>query len=125
MIFASGFWKNHDARTKAFTERYIAAAKQRGLHKLGPHHVDAQAYDTVFLLKQAIEKSGVTGDPSKLAEERVKLRDALKGIRFSGVIGNDVCFTGSDAELPGYIIELQNGEWTLFDEFPADACPAS
>lgn len=124
MIFASGFWKNQNEQTKEFTARYIAAAAKRGLHKLGPHHVDAQAYDTVFLLKQAIEKSGVTGDPAKLAVERVAVRDALKGIKFSGVVGSNICFTGTDAELPGYIIELKSGEWTLFDEFPPDACTA-
>lgn len=122
MIFASGFWKNHDEATKAFTQRYIEAAAKAGLLKLGPHHVDAQAYDTVFLLKAAIEKSGVTGDPGKLAQERVAVRDAMKGMKFSGVVGEDICFTGTDAELPGYIIQIKGGEWTLFDEFPPDAC---
>jgi branched-chain amino acid transport system substrate-binding protein len=122
MIFASGFWRGHNADTEAFSKHFSQEAIARGVHKLGPHHVDAQAYDTAFLLKQAIEKSGVTGDPTKLAEERIKVRDALKGIKFTGVIGNDICFSGTDAELPGYIIEVKNGKWTLFDEFPADTC---
>ncbi len=122
MIFASGFWRGHNADTEAFAQRFVRETAARGLHKAGPHHVDAQAFDTVYLLKQAIEKSGVTGDPSKLAAERVAVRDALKGIRFSGVLGNDICFTGSDAELPGYVILLQDAKWTLFDEFPPDAC---
>lgn len=124
MIFASGFWRGHDAATEAFSARFAKETAARGLHKLGPHHVDAQAYDTVFLLKQAIEASGVTGDPTKLATERVAVRDAMKGIRFSGVLGDNICFTGTDAELPGYIIQVQDGQWVLFDAFPPDACPA-
>ena len=42
-------------------------------------YTDAQAYDIVYLLKQAMEKAGVTGDPSKLAQERTATRDALTG----------------------------------------------
>jgi branched-chain amino acid transport system substrate-binding protein len=122
MIFASGFWRGHDAATEAFAKRFVQETAARGLHKLGPHHVDAQAFDTVYLLKQAIETSHVTGDPSKLAAERVAVRDALKGIKFSGVLGPNICFTGTDAELPGYIIQVQQGQWTLFDEFPPDQC---
>jgi branched-chain amino acid transport system substrate-binding protein len=122
MLFVSGFWRNHNDDTKAFAARFVDEMNKRGIKKLGPHHVDAQGYDTVHLLKQAIERSRVTGDPAKLAEERIAVRDALKGIKFSGILGNDICFTGDDAELPGYVIEVQNGQWTLFDEFPADAC---
>jgi branched-chain amino acid transport system substrate-binding protein len=122
MLFVSGFWRNHDDRTKEFSARFIEAMAKRGIKKLGPHHVDAHAYDTVFLLKQAIESSRVTGDPGKLAAERIAVRDAMKGIKFSGVLGDNICFTGSDAELPGYVIELQNADWTLFDEFPPNQC---
>jgi branched-chain amino acid transport system substrate-binding protein len=122
MLFVSGFWRNHNDKTKEFSARFIEAMAKRGIKKLGPHHVDAQAYDTVFLLKQAIESSRVTGDPGKLAAERIAVRDAMKGIKFSGVLGDNICFTGSDAELPGYVIELRNADWTLFDEFPPDQC---
>ncbi len=124
MIFASGFWRGHDASTEAFSQRFVQETAARGLHKAGPHHVDAQAFDTAYLLKQAIETSKVTGDPSKLAAERIAVRDAMKGIKFSGVIGPNICFTGTDAELPGYIIQVQDGKWTLFDEFPPDECKA-
>lgn len=122
LIFVSGFWRHHDKRSEEFSNRFVAAMTAKGIKKLGPHHVDAQAYDTVYLLKAAIERAKVSGDPSKLATERVAVRDALEGIRFSGVLGDNICFKGGDAELPGYIIEVRNGEWTLFDEFPPDAC---
>ena len=81
MLFVSGFWRHKNAQTEAFAERFMKAMVTAGYPERSPHHVDAQAYDTVFLLKQAIERSRVTGDPGKLAQERVALRDALKGIR--------------------------------------------
>jgi branched-chain amino acid transport system substrate-binding protein len=125
MLFVSGFWRYHNAKTEAFSNRFMKAMVAAGYPKRSPHHVDAQAFDTVFLLKKAIERSHVTGDPAKLAEERIALRDALKGITFSGVLGNNICFNGNDAELPGYVIEIKHGQWTLFDEFPPDACKAA
>ncbi|HVV92969.1 MAG TPA: ABC transporter substrate-binding protein [Hyphomicrobiales bacterium] len=124
MLFVSGFWRYKNAKTEAFSDRFMQAMVAAGYPKRSPHHVDAQAYDTVFLLKKAIETSHVTGDPAKLAEERIALRDALKGLTFSGVLASNICFNGNSAELPGYIIEVKNGEWSLFDEFPPDACKA-
>ena len=70
-----------------------------------------------------MEKAGVTGDPAKLKEERTAVRDALKGIVFTGITGKNVCFDANGgAELPGYIIEMKGGKWTLFDQHPADKC---
>ena len=95
----------------------------RGIHRLGAHHADAQAYDTVFLIKQLLEKTGATGDPAKLATEREALANAINGIRFNGVLGSNICFKSThDAELPGYIIELKGGAWNKFDAVPANAC---
>ena len=43
-------------------------------------------YDAPFAIKEAIEKTGVTGDPAKLAEERVKIRDYIRSMKgFEGV----------------------------------------
>lgn len=120
--FVAGFWKERSPEAKAFDAKLVALLKQRGIHRLGAHHADAQAYDTVFLVKQLIEKTGVTGDPAKLAQEREALVKGMKGIRFSGVLGTDICFDGNDAELPGYIIEIKDGVWTKVDEAPADKC---
>ena len=122
-MFVSGFWKLRTPETKAFDDKLVALLKARGIHRLGAHHADAQAYDTVYLMKQIIEKTGVTGDPAKLEQEREALVAAMKGIRFNGILGNDICFAGNDAELPGYIIELKGSAWVKFDEAPADKCP--
>lgn len=124
MIIVAGFWWDRNDATRAFTKKFGEENAKRGLtSKKIPHHTDAQAYDIVYLLKQAIEKAGVTGSPDKLAQERTAIRDALKDIRFTGVTGENTCFNADrDARLPGFVIEIKNLKWNLFDSWPADAC---
>ena len=122
-MFVAGFWKNQSPEAKAFDDKLVETLTARGIHRLGAHHADAQAYDTVFLIKQLLEKTGATGDPAKLATEREALANTINGIRFNGVLGNNICFKSThDAELPGYIIELKGGAWNKFDAGPANAC---
>jgi branched-chain amino acid transport system substrate-binding protein len=124
MLIVAGFWWDRNDATRAFTVKYREENARRGLaQKRIPHHSDAQAYDAVFLCKAAMERAQVTGDVAKLAAERTAIRDALRGIRFTGVTGENTCFDAArDAELPGFIIEIKNQAWSLFDQFPADAC---
>ena len=121
-MFVSGFWKNRTPEAKAFDDKLVETTKARGIHRLGAHHADAQAYDTVFLVKQLLEKTGATGDLAKLPAEREALVNAMEGVRFNGVLGTNICFVGHDAELPGYIIELKGSTWNKFDEAPANPC---
>ena len=125
LLIVAGYWSDRNDLTKAFTKHFGEENAKRGLTtKKIPHHTDAQAYDIVYLLKQAMEKAKVTGDPSKVAAERTAIRDAMKGIRFTGVTGDNTCFNDArDAQLPGFIIEINNLQWNLFDQHAADACP--
>jgi branched-chain amino acid transport system substrate-binding protein len=127
MLIVAGFWWDRNDATRAFTAKFAEENARRGLsQKKIPHHTDAQGYDTVYLLKQAMEAAGVTGDPAKLAAERTAIRDAIKGIRFTGITGENTCFDAAgDAELPGFVIEIRDQKWTLFESFAADACTAS
>jgi branched-chain amino acid transport system substrate-binding protein len=124
MLIVAGFWWDRNDATRAFTAKYREENARRGLtSKRIPHHTDAQGYDSVFLLKQAMEAAQVTGDRARIAAERTAIRDALRGIRFTGVTGENTCFDAArDAELPGFIIEIRNQGWSLFDQFPADTC---
>lgn len=123
--FIAGFHKDSSPAATAFTEKFMAENERRGIRKLGAHHTDAQSYDSVYLLAQAMREGGVTGDPDKLAAERDVIRQKLTGIRFSGILGNNICFVGRDAELPGYVIQIKDGKWTKLDEWAADDCPDS
>lgn len=124
MLIVAGFWWDRNEATRAFTAKYREENARRGLaQKRIPHHSDAQAYDATYLLKQAMERAQVSGDRARLAAERTAIRDALRGIRFTGVTGEGTCFDAArDAELPGFIIEIRNQGWSLFDQFPADPC---
>jgi branched-chain amino acid transport system substrate-binding protein len=121
-LLVAGFWKGFSEASQKFNAKFVEETNKRGIHKLGAHHSDAQAYDTLFLLKQVMEKAGVTGDPAKLEDERAAIVAAMEGVTFSGILGDNICFVGHDAELPGYVIEIKGGEWTKFDEAPADKC---
>jgi len=121
-MLMAGFWKGFSPEAQAFNDKFVAETAKRGIKKAGAHHSDAQAYDTFFLLKQVMEKVGTTGDPAKLEEEREAIVAGMEGVTFSGILGDDICFDGHDAELPGYIIEIKEGEWTKFDSAPADKC---
>ena len=44
------------------------------------------AYDVVYMIKAAIEKNGITGDPPKRVEERNKIREYIRSVKgFPGV----------------------------------------
>lgn len=121
-MVVAGFWKGRTPASQAFNDKLVARLAEKGIVKAGAHHSDAQAYDGVYLLKQVMEKAGVTGDPAKLEAERAAILAAMEGVRFSGVLGDNLCFAGHDAELPGYVIEIRGGAWTKFAEAPADDC---
>ena len=77
-LYAAWFWWDRDERSRAFTEKFNAENANRGIEKAGPHHVDASAYDIVYILKTALEQIGATGDADKLKPpSAAALRDAL------------------------------------------------
>ncbi len=121
-VLATYFWADRDDNTRAFSEKFNAAAKEVGIDRPFPHQVDASAYDAVLAIAQVMREHGITGDPSKLAEERTQIRDGLNTAELNGVIGK-ACFgeTG-DAKLPGYVMRLENGGWTLLSEHAAASC---
>lgn len=124
-IFAAGFWWDLNDKTRAFTQKFNDENKKRGIHSAFPHHVDAQAYEIVYLLAQVIKETGATGDMGKLADERVAIRDQLRKTNYQGMLG-PICFDADgDAELPGFIIELKDGQWSMFDQHPADKCTST
>lgn len=121
-MVVAGFWKGRSPAAQRFNDKFVQRTKERGIHKLGAHHSDAMAYDTVYLLKQVMQKVGTTGNPAKLAEEREAIVGGMEGLKFAGILSDAICFDGHDGRLPGYVIEIKGGQWTKFDEFPAEGC---
>ncbi|NQV81205.1 MAG: hypothetical protein HQ495_11680, partial [Alphaproteobacteria bacterium] len=108
-----------------FTKKFNEANLKIGIKSAFPHHVDAQAYEIVYLLAQVIAEANISGNMDGLAADRIKIRDQLRKTNYVGMLG-PICFDADgDAELPGFIIELKDGQWSLFDQHPADKCEKS
>jgi branched-chain amino acid transport system substrate-binding protein len=82
-----------------------------------PLSLSTNYYDAVYMIKEAIEKSGITGDPAKLAEERKKISDycanvkGFKGIMFTWDMTDDV-----PTNKPVYIFKIQGDKKLLMKE---------
>ena len=114
-VFTTSFYYDLNDKTRSFTKKYVEAAAKKGIIKPWPHHVDASAYDIVYVFKKAMELAKVTGDPGKVKEERTAIRDALLKTDFD-LISGKVCFDkNGDAQLPGYILTMKNKQWKLLD----------
>jgi branched-chain amino acid transport system substrate-binding protein len=121
-VFIVSYWYKRDARSREFARKFAVEMKKMGLDKPFPHHVDAAAYDTVYILAKAMKQAKITGEPSKLKAERTAIRDTLANITFSGVMG-EICFEkNGDAQLPGYVLTMKNGQWELLEEHKPAPC---
>jgi branched-chain amino acid transport system substrate-binding protein len=121
-IYVSWYWWDANDRTRGFERKFLDETKKRGINKSGAHHVDASAYDIVYVLADAMKRANVTGESSKVKAERNAIREALAKTQVSGVSGN-ICFDKEhDAELGAYIIGVKGGKRYLVDSHPADKC---
>lgn len=120
--YVAWYWWDANDRTRTFERKFLEEAKKRGVNKSGAHHVDASAYDIVYVYADAMRRANVTGDASKAKAERLAIREALRTTDLNGVIGK-ICFTKeNDSELPGYIIRIRNGQRTLLDTHAPQKC---
>ena len=71
-------------------------------------------FDAPYAIKEAIEKTGVTGDPAKLGEERVKIRDYIRSMKgFEGVYKAYDMSEGGWALLPGALAQVKKNNITF------------
>ena len=120
--YVAWYWWDANDRTRTFERKFLEEAKKRGVNKTGAHHVDASAYDIVYVYADAMRRANVTGDASKAKAERLAIREALRTTDLNGVIGK-ICFTKeNDSELPGYIVRIRNGQRTLLDTHAPQKC---
>ncbi len=72
---------SQNARWISFRESY--KTDHGGLE---PSSLSTIYYDAVYMIKEAIENTGVTGENSLLAEERIKIRDYCRNVKsFQGI----------------------------------------
>jgi branched-chain amino acid transport system substrate-binding protein len=77
------------------------------------------AYDGIYMVKEAIEKTGVTGKPADLAQDRIKVRDYLAKLRnFDGIASKGFNSVGDGVKNVS-VLRTWNGSWQLIKEFGA------
>lgn len=73
----------------------------------------ADAYDGVYILKQAIEKAGVTPDMSA-SETCEALKKAIIQIEYSGVTAKGMSWTADgEPTKPPIVVKIENGAYTI------------
>jgi branched-chain amino acid transport system substrate-binding protein len=82
-----------------------------------PPSLSTHYYDALFMIKEAIEKTGVTGDPKKLKEERKKIADYCANVKnFQGLMFKWDMKDGVPTNKPLYIFEIENGKKKFVQE---------
>jgi branched-chain amino acid transport system substrate-binding protein len=92
-------------RWNAFREAF-----KKDYDGMEPFSLSPNYYDAVYMIKRAIETTGVTGDPKKLAAERALIRDYCNEIQnFEGVQFTWSNSRGYPRDKPVYIFEIRDG----------------
>jgi branched-chain amino acid transport system substrate-binding protein len=74
-------------------------------------------YDAVYMIKEAIEKTGVTGSPSKLKAERKLIADYLANVKgFKGIMFDWDMKDGIPTNKPTYIFKIEDAKKVLVQE---------
>jgi branched-chain amino acid transport system substrate-binding protein len=93
-------------RWKAFKESYRQAHGG-----MDPVSLSTIYYDCVYMIARAIENTNITGDPKKLKEERVIIREYIRNIQeFEGVQMTWSKKDGIPTDKGVYLFEIQNGK---------------
>ena len=99
-------------RWNAFKTAYSAAHKGQL-----PPSLSTNYYDAVYMIKDAIEKTGVTGSPSKLKAERKMIADYLQNVKgFHGIMFDWDMKDGVPTNKPTFIFKVQDGAKLLVRE---------
>jgi branched-chain amino acid transport system substrate-binding protein len=96
-----------------YMKEYMAAHNGKPLIGFVP-----VTYDMVMMIKQAIEATGVTGDPAKVKEERAKIKDwAINQKGFKGMMATYDVVKGLAVHYPEYFFQVKSStDVTLVDQ---------
>ena len=72
-------------------------------------------YDTVFMLKKAIEAAGIKNVAGSVADDRKKVRDALEKISIESITGEEIRFNADhDVLKQGFILQIKDGKYQVW-----------
>ncbi len=105
-IFGVGFWPdNPDPKTQHFVKEF-----SRRTGGAEANYRDVGIYDSLFLLKDIIEKKGVTNDPANLEKDRELVKQGLKETKgFDGAGGKIAFDENGDGIKDTYVLMIKNG----------------
>lgn len=116
MTIGTTFYEQLNEKTKAFGAEFSKQAEAAGMKRHVANQFDASTYDIVYLYAAAMEAAGTTGDPSKLAEERAAIAEAVAGLKQVDLLEGKISIAeNGDAIKPIYILEVSGSEWALGD----------
>jgi branched-chain amino acid transport system substrate-binding protein len=99
-------WDGTDPKTQSFVTKFRERSRKI------PHFTTAQMYDTVYLVKAALEAAGVANRPDALALDREKARRALEAVRdFPGITGRTSINADGDVDKQVFVIVAHEGRW--------------
>jgi branched-chain amino acid transport system substrate-binding protein len=99
-------------RWDKFKKEFAAAHNGNPPFSLSPNY-----YDALYMIKEAIEKTGVTGDPKKLKEERKLISDYIANVQaFKGLLFDWNMKNGIPTNKPTYIFQIVEGKKKLIKE---------
>jgi branched-chain amino acid transport system substrate-binding protein len=70
--------------------------------------------ELLYLIKEAIEEQGITGDPAKLKEERIKIRDYANNKKgFQGLKYTYDIVDGQAVGIPRFLFQIRDGKTVM------------
>ena len=119
-VIPTTFFGGVSDKAKRFEEEFVKRAKAAGIERTAASQFDAATYDIVMFSAHAMKQSKVTGDPTKLAQERTAIRDVLRAMPPYPALEGPISFgRNGDALKPVYILEMKDGKWNLIATHPA------
>jgi branched-chain amino acid transport system substrate-binding protein len=98
------FYSNHYSADEPRPEVKSFVDKYQAKYKATPDSMAALAHDSMYLLKNAVEKAGPAAD---LAAQRVAVRDAIAGTKdFQGVTGKISMDAQRNATKPAVVLKI-------------------
>ena len=96
-------------RWNTFKEAYMKDHKGNQ-----PPSLSTNYYDAVYMIKRAIEDTGVTGNPKKLKQERKMIADYIANMKhFQGIMFSWDMKNGVPTNKPAFIFAIQDGKKKL------------